>query len=335
MPNDKRFQLLENWIKNTLKWEEASIEVASADASFRRYFRIKHHHKTFVAMDAPPDKEDTQTFIDVTQRLLASGVHAPQIIAKQTELGFLMLEDLGTVPYQNVLNTNSADDLYTDALQTLITLQQANTDGLPSYSSALLLDEMKLMPVWFLGKHLNIELTPSQTDIITRTFDRLTNAIEKQPTGFVHRDYHSRNLMKTAHHNPGIIDYQDAVSGPLTYDLVSLLRDCYIVWPQSKVYQWAVQYKSMAVKHGLIEDIATEGFLRHMDLMGLQRHIKVLGIFCRLKHRDGKEHYLKDLPLTLSYLLNVGRQHPETIALINLFDELTIAELIGTVAIPA
>ena len=333
MLTDNRFQLLQNWIQHTLKWSDSNIEVASADASFRRYFRIKHQGKTYIAMDAPPDKEDIQPFIDVTQRLLDCGVHAPELIAEQAELGFLMMEDLGTVPYQDVLNENSADDLYTDALKALITLQQANTAGLPLYSKDFLLDEMMLMPEWFLGKHLNISLTSTQSDIINRTFYSLTSAIDKQSTGFVHRDYHSRNLMKTTVQNPGIIDYQDAVSGPLTYDLVSLLRDCYVAWPQSKVSEWALQYKTMAIESGLIEDIADEKFLRHMDLMGLQRHIKVLGVFCRLKHRDGKEHYLKDLPLTLSYVLKVGKSQPETIALVKLFDELNISKLIGTVDI--
>lgn len=335
MLTDNRFQLLQSWIQETLNWKNAIIEVASADASFRRYFRIHHQAKTYIAMDAPPDKEDIAPFVDVTQRLLDSGVHAPKIIAEQAELGFLMLEDLGTIPYQDVLNQSSADDLYTDALEALISLQQANIDGLPLYSKDFLHDEMKLMPEWFLGKHLDIKLTTSQQDIINRTFDNLTNAIEEQPTGFVHRDYHSRNLMKTAEQNPGIIDYQDAVSGPLTYDLVSLLRDCYVVWPQSKVSAWALQYKHMAIESGLLKEITDEDFLRHMDLTGLQRHIKVLGIFSRLKHRDGKAHYLEDLPLTLSYVLTVGSKHPETNDLVALFDGLNIPELIGTVDIPA
>ncbi len=335
MINDTRFQLLQKWIQNTLKWQGARIEVASADASFRRYFRVFHQGKSFIAMDAPPEKEDTQPFIDITKRLLQSGVHAPEIIAEETTLGFLMLEDLGSTPYQEVLNNNTADGLYKEALQALITLQKADVTKLPHYDKTLFLQEMSFMPEWFLKTHLGISLTHSQQDIILQCFDSLATAIAEQPTGFVHRDYHSRNLMQVPENNPGIIDYQDAVNGPLTYDVVSLLRDCYIVWPQHQVREWALWYKHQAVSAQLMNDIDNTEFLRQFDLMGLQRHIKVLGIFARLKHRDGKSHYLDDLPLTLSYMLEVGKKHPETAPLIELFKQLKIAGQISTVAIPA
>ncbi|MEE9352207.1 MAG: phosphotransferase [Thiotrichaceae bacterium] len=334
MINDTRFQLLQDWVKNTLKWDDARIEVASADASFRRYFRIHYQSKSFIAMDAPPEKEDTQPFIDITKRLLAVEVHAPEIIAEHTEQGFLILEDLGTVPYQDVLTDTTAENLYKEALQALITLQRADITGLPNYDSALLHQEMELMPEWFLKTHLNIELNDSQKDIIKRSFKHLTEAITQQATGFVHRDYHSRNLMKVGVNNPGIIDYQDAVNGPLTYDVISLLRDCYIVWPKEKVNQWALQYKAMAVENDLMPECDDSAFLRDFDLMGLQRHIKVLGIFARLHHRDGKAHYLEDLPLTLSYVLEIGKDHPETAPLVELFNELEIAKHLGIVEIP-
>ncbi len=338
MINDSRFLLIQDWIKNTLNWNDVTIEVASADASFRRYFRIHYtennEEKTFIAMDAPPEKEDTRPFIDITNRLLDVGVHAPKIIAEQTNLGFLMLEDLGSTPYQGELTNEATNGLYQEALEALVTLQKADTTGLPQYDATLLHEEMALMPEWFLKVHLGIELSASQEKIIEQTFTNLIKAIETQATGFVHRDYHSRNLMKVAKNNPGIIDYQDAVHGPLSYDVVSLLRDCYIVWPQSKVNQWALGYKSLAVEAGLLPTITNTEFLKQFDLMGLQRHIKVLGIFARLNHRDDKAHYLDDLPLTLSYVLEIGKQHPETAALVELLNHLGIAEKIGTVEIP-
>jgi len=335
MMNDRRFLLLQDWIQHTLKWQGATIEVASADASFRRYFRIQYKEKSFIAMDAPPEKEDTKPFIDITKRLLKVGVHAPEIIAEQTDQGFLMLEDLGVIPYQDVLTEEDADQLYREALQTLITLQTADISSLPKYDETLLTQEMDLMPEWFLETHLGISLSSSQKNTINQCFTDLVKAIAEQPTGFVHRDYHSRNLMKVSENNPGIIDYQDAVSGPLSYDVVSLLRDCYIVWPQKQVNEWALYYKNRAVSAQLMPETTNADFLRQLDLMGLQRHIKVLGIFARLKHRDGKSHYLEDLPLTLSYVLEVGKNHPETASLVALLDELNIADYIGTVEISA
>ncbi len=335
MTEDLRFKQLKHWITIDLGWKNARLEVASADASFRRYFRVQHAHQSYIAMDAPPDKEDIRPFIDISQRLLATGVHAPQIIAQHTAQGFLLLEDLGKTPYQEILTPNRADTLYRDALQALITLQQADTTGLAHYNAALLHQEMALMPKWFLQTHLGITLSSSQSHIIEQCFQQLITAIDEQPCQFVHRDYHSRNLMYTQHNNPGIIDYQDAVRGPVSYDLVSLLRDCYVLWPDSKVTEWALYYKSMAVKKQRMPDLADIDFLKQMDLMGLQRHIKVLGIFARLKHRDSKPHYLADLPLTLSYVLHIGKRHPETRPLVELFEKLNIPARIGTVEIPA
>lgn len=336
MKNDSRLEALQGWIKNTVQWPNASIEVASADASFRRYFRVTHTNKTTIAMDAPPEKEDTQPFIDMTQRLRETGVHAPEIIAQDVEQGFLLLEDLGSIDYLDVLNNDTANTLYNDALQALITLQKTNRDNLPHYDKTLLESEMSLMPEWFLSTHLDLNLEESQQGIIAHTLNALSEAIAPQTTGFVHRDYHSRNLLQTTHNNPGIIDYQDAVTGPLTYDLASLLRDCYIAWPVSQVEEWALKYRDMAVSASLLPNNTEDNtFLRDFDLMGLQRHIKVLGIFARLYHRDGKKNYLADLPLTLSYVLTVGKKHPETAALVRLFEDLDIPRKIGTVEIKA
>ncbi len=333
MTHDVRLAGLKNWVKNTLHWHDATIEVASADASFRRYFRVTHAGKTTIAMDAPPDKEDTAPFINITQRLLKTGVHAATIIAENREQGFLLLEDLGTSAYLDKLNNSTADTLYNDALQALITLQKTDRTDLPNYDKTLLHDEMALMPTWFLGTHLNIKLNSQQHALIEQTFAQLCTAIATQTTGFVHRDYHSRNLLQTAKNNPGIIDYQDAVTGPLSYDVVSLLRDCYIAWPVEKVEAWALHYRDKAVAAQLMPATEDAAFIRDFDLMGLQRHIKVLGIFARLYHRDGKENYLNDLPLTLSYVMTVGKKHNETKKLIQLFEELGVPNIIGTIQI--
>jgi aminoglycoside/choline kinase family phosphotransferase len=255
-------------------------------------------------------------------------VHAPKILKQSLEQGFLVLSDLGSIPYLDQLNKDTANTLYNDAIQALIKIQHADTTNLPIYNADLLQIEMQLMPDWFLGTHLKLELNKNQQQTISDTFDALTKAVLEQPQVFVHRDYHSRNLMITTTDNPAIIDYQDAVLGAISYDLVSLLRDCYIQWPTNKVVQWALNYRDQAVDAGLIQAIDDQTFIRWFDLMGLQRHIKVLGIFARLYHRDGKENYLKDLPLTLDYVMQVGQQHPETMALITLFKQLEIAKKI-------
>ena len=332
MTQDIRLQELTLWIQET--WPEATLTVASADASFRRYFRIHNKNETMIAMDAPPEKEDSTPFVDVTQRLLKAGVHAPKILKQSLEKGFLVLSDLGSTPYLDKLNDATADALYDDALEALIKMQQASTSDLPVYNAELLQQEMQLMPEWFLQTHLGLRIDNHQQKIIQQTFDDLTAAILEQPKVFVHRDYHSRNLMVVTENNPAIIDYQDAVLGAITYDLVSILRDCYIAWSNHKVEQWALRYRNKAVGAGLMESIDDKTFIKWFDLMGLQRHIKVLGIFARLCHRDGKKNYLNDLPLTLSYVMQVGKKYPETHALIVLFEQLNIPNTIGTVTLP-
>jgi aminoglycoside/choline kinase family phosphotransferase len=326
MTKDLRLQQLTNWVKKSLP--EASLSVASADASFRRYFRVYCQNQTMIAMDAPPEKEDSNPFIDITQRLLNADVHVPEILEYSLKQGFMLLSDLGSTPYLDRLNNETADDLYADAITALIKIQQADTQGLPVYNADLLQQEMQLMPDWFLGTHLQLDLSASQQKIITDIFTDLSNAVLEQPQAFVHRDYHSRNLMLTENNNPGIIDYQDAVLGAITYDLVSLLRDCYIAWSDNKVEQWALAYRNQAVAAGVIASVDDDTFMRWFDLMGLQRHIKVLGIFARLYHRDGKENYLNDLPQTLDYVLQVGKKHPETQALTQLFAEWEISKKI-------
>ena len=216
----------------------------------------------------------------------------------------------------------------------LVNIQQANSEGLPAYSEALLRQEMSLFPEWFLGTHLGITLSEAEQADLNETFNQLIQSAQQQPQVFVHRDYHSRNLMLTKQHNPGVIDYQDAVLGPVSYDLVSLLRDCYIAWPEQQVRAWVQQYQAMASEHKIIDAVDSDTFYRWFDWMGLQRHLKVLGIFARLSHRDGKQAYLNDLPLTLTYVLSVAKRYPEMASLLALFERYDIAQRIGTVELP-
>ena len=327
---DKRLDQLTHWIHQ--ESPNATIEVASADASFRCYFRITDAGKTSIAMDAPPEQEDCTQFIDITQRLRDAGVHAPEIIRQDLTQGFLLLEDFGSTPYLDVLNSDTANDLYGEALNSLIKIQQASTTGLPEYDDAMLQTEMQLMPEWFLQKHLGITPNSEQQKIIERIFNVITTAVLQQPQVFVHRDYHSRNLMQLENNpagNIGIIDYQDAVLGPITYDLASLLRDCYIQWPNETIAPWVLGFKQQAEQAGLMQNVPDATFIQWFDYMGLQRHIKVLGIFARLNHRDGKSNYLNDLPLTLHYVMEVANKYPLTRPLVELFNEWDIANKIG------
>jgi len=331
MSTDHRLDELTQWVHQ--ERPTATIEVASADASFRRYFRVSQGESSWVAMDAPPDKETLTPFIDITERLLAQQVNAPSIFQRSTDQGFLLLSDLGSTPYLPELNSQTADHLYKDAFNALLKIQQANTEELPSYDDAFLQLEMDLMPDWFLGKHLGVELSDVEKVSLQSVFDCLKENALGQPQVFVHRDYHSRNLMVTEQNNPGVIDYQDAVLGPVCYDLVSLLRDCYISWPEEQVYKWVADYQVLVTEKGLIPQVSSEVFNKWFDFIGLQRHIKVLGIFARLNHRDGKAAYLKDLPLTLSYVITVAKRYPELSGLIDLFERYGIEEKIGKVEI--
>jgi len=343
MSKDLRLEQLTDWIHQY--YPNATIEVASADASFRRYFRVSNFdddntNRTAIAMDAPPEQEDCTPFVDVTQRLRDAGVHAPEIIKQDLKQGFLLLEDFGNTPYLNLLSAQTADKLYGDAIKALVKIQSADTQGLPEYDEAFLQQEMQLMPEWFLQKHLGITPTSEQQKIIDRTLAVISASVLQQPQVFVHRDYHSRNLMVLddslakvrgcPSNNVGIIDYQDAVLGPVTYDLVSLLRDCYIRWPHEKISKWVlIDYKQQAEQAGLISNVKDATFIQWFDYMGLQRHIKVLGIFARLNHRDRKAHYLDDLPLTLHYVMEVANKYPLTRPLVDLFNEWNIPETIG------
>lgn len=307
---DLRLTQLTQWARSQPGLTNASITVASADASFRRYFRVESEQQHFILMDAPPDKEDTGPFIDISRRLEAAGLPAPHIHAMDTEQGFLLLDDFGDESLLAALSDDNVERWYSLALDHLITMQSIDIDGLPAYDKALLMREMELFPEWFLGTHLGIELSTSERRDLNSAFAVLCDSALQQPTGFVHRDYHSRNLMVIDGKALGIIDYQDAVVGPVTYDAVSLLKDCYIDWPTQQVGKFALGFKHRLENssHQLNCDDAT--FLRWFDLMGAQRHLKAIGIFARLNHRDGKNGYLKDIPRTLGYVIQTCEKYP-------------------------
>ena len=306
------------------------LEPLAGDASFRRYLRLRTDRGSFVVMDAPPDKEDSRPFVHVAGLLRAAGVNVPEVHAADLERGFLLLDDLGSESYLDRLDAASAPSLYRDALTALVRFQsRVPADEVPPYDGARLAAELELFPEWFLGAHLGRPPTRSERRVLDEAFDLLIEAALDQPRVFVHRDYHSRNLMVHAR-NPGVLDFQDAVSGPLTYDPVSLFRDAYISWPPPRVYAWLDEYTDLAAGAGLVStDLPVEAvrarLRRDFDLMGIQRHIKVAGIFARLWHRDGKASYLGDIPLVLDYLLEVTPAYPELEALADLFESRDLA----------
>ena len=312
-----RSEALRRFVAATLGDDQNfTLAPASADASFRSYWRVRAGTQSWIVMNAPPDTENLAPWLDIDQRLRAAGVNAPDVLAEDRDQGFLLLADLGTrtyLPELNAANVDASrvDKLYADAFDALLHMQTGvDARGLPDYDRARLVAEMELLPEWFLTRHLGFVPNCEEWDIIEATFTRLTNAALEQPQRFVHRDYHSRNLMIVPENNPGVIDFQDAVIGPITYDLVSLLRDCYVEWPSARVDAWVEQYRRRLISTG-VTDADSAQFRRWFDLMGLQRHLKVLGIFCRLWYRDGKVGYLADLPLTLRYALSVARAYAE------------------------
>jgi N-acetylmuramate 1-kinase len=319
-----RLQQLHHWLSEIFDSKDYQLEPASGDASFRCYFRLIHNNETFIVMDAPPTQENSTTFINIAERLLAVSINVPRIIEKDLQQGFLLLSDLGNKQYLNELTEESADRLYQDAMQTLLHMQQqADTTGLSPYDEKLLLQEMELFRVWLLERHAGLELTTEMERMIGDVFKFLADEALAQPKVFVHRDYHSRNLMLCASSdsqvslaNPGVLDFQDAVCGPFTYDLVSLLKDCYIKWPAEQIRSWAIIFfEQLACDYSEFDQ---QQLIRWFDLMGVQRHLKASGIFARLYHRDGKSGYLKDIPRTLSYIVDLKQDYPELQGLIEL-----------------
>ncbi|MDX1344369.1 MAG: phosphotransferase [Sedimenticolaceae bacterium] len=307
-----RLEQLVTWLSDQPGLRPDTLEQVAGDASFRRYYRVLTvDGVSRIVMDAPPEHEDCHPFVDVTGRLETAGVHVPHIHAQDLEQGFLLLEDLGDIQYLDRLDQDSAARLYGDALHALRTFQaSAPPDGLPPYDEALLRFEMELFREWLCTRHLGLELDVQENAMLDTLFTRLVENALEQPQLFVHRDYHSRNLMLTASNSPGIIDFQDAVRGPITYDLVSLLKDAYIRWPLEQVDSWVEDYVELALQSGLIDAAGARQFQRWFDLMGLQRHIKVAGIFARLYRRDGKAGYLADIPLVLDYIVEMADRYP-------------------------
>lgn len=327
--SDKRLQLLKGWLDQTLDASEYEIKPASTDASFRRYFRLFTGGDSFIAMDAPPDKEDVQPFVRIAERLLSIGLNVPEIFYQDKELGFLLMTDLGKRSYLDELNESTVERLYGDALGALVVLQAgtySEPDFLPEYTESLLMDEMGLFRDWYLAKHLGCSLDSTQSAVLEQTFVYLRDQARAQPRVWVHRDYHSRNLMVYPKHNPGIIDFQDAVLGPVTYDLVSLLRDCYISWPREQVEDWVKGYHQLALESGIPVCEDDDEFLRWFDLMGVQRHLKAVGIFSRLNYRDGKPGYLDDIPRTLGYVIDVSQRHQALTPFYDLLMGLSLSE---------
>jgi aminoglycoside/choline kinase family phosphotransferase len=314
--SDSRLALLTRWVREDLGFDAAQIAPASADASFRRYFRVTRDAASYIVMDAPPDKEDLGPFVTVARLLAGAGLNVPWVLARNEADGLLLLTDLGTRLYLPELTSPAAaEKLYRDAFAALLRLQTAGREaaaGLPPYDEALLRREMQLFPVWFLDRHLGLEPDAREAAMLERLYTTLVEAALAQPQTFVHRDFHSRNLLITREASPGIIDFQDAVRGPVTYDLVSLLKDCYVAWPAARVRDWALQYRESLLRAAFPLDLDPARFLRAFDLMGLQRHVKVLGIFCRLWHRDGKAQYLADLPRVLDHASAAAAAHPAT-----------------------
>jgi N-acetylmuramate 1-kinase len=330
MPDQRQTQAMQ-WLSSLpahFNLRPETLRVASADASFRRYFRVDcqiesdSNVQTVIVMDAPPANEDVKPFIHVAQKLLNTGVRAPKVLASNIEDGFLLLDDLGDATYLGLLNEESAKTLYADAISALIEMQsKADSTNLPLYNRELLLREMRLYSEWYVPRHKNVTLTAKQTERLETSFEKIIANNLAQTTGFVHRDYHSRNLMLVADNNPGIIDFQDAVVGPLTYDLVSLLKDAYIRWEEDQVMDWCIRYWEQARKQGLNLPTQFGDFYRDFEWMGLQRHLKILGIFARLNYRDGKSRYLNDIPLVLEHSIKVCQRYSDLFELRNLLLE--------------
>jgi len=303
---------------STTQYKNHAIEIASVDASFRQYFRLTLDDTTVLLMDSSLEKESLNPFIDVTNRLLAVGVKAPMILEKNLRDGFLIIEDFGNIHYLNLLNQQNYKTLYSKAIDIIVNMQKADTSYLALYDKTFLHFEMDLMQEWYLEKQLQLTLNDTQKEIIKIALDTISNIVLSQPQDiFVHRDFHSRNIMLSKDEEIGVIDYQDAMSGAITYDLVSLLKDCYIAYDRDEILKLILEFRD---KKGL--NTEDEEFIKWFDFTGMQRHIKVLGIFSRLSLRDSKDGYLKDIPLTLSYLLDTASRYKETKELAKLLQEL-------------
>lgn len=313
---NKRFLQLSNWLGASLRLPVQSIQPLAGDASFRHYYRVSVPDMTYILMDAPPEKEDCKPFIAIDAEFIKAGVHAPAIIASNLTDGFLLLEDFGNTLLLSALNDTSADSLYRQAIHVLVKLQAITSIKdyhLPPFDAAHMLREMQLFTEWFIEQELNLTLSGQEQQLIQQTFATIIQRIEKQPYTCVHRDYHSRNLMVLADGDLGVLDFQDAVWGPITYDLISLLKDCYTVCPRTQMLELVGYYHHLATAHGILREKNLSEFIDDFDWVGIQRHLKVIGIFSRLHLRDHKPGYLKDIPTAMRYLMEG----------LELFDEFT------------
>ncbi|MCM5679192.1 phosphotransferase [Schlegelella sp. S2-27] len=327
--DDRRRVAFERWLAGLGRHgiDPRSVRSASADASFRRYFRVDAAHGSLIVMDAPPAQEDCRPFVKVARLLRGAGLNAPEVIEWDEAEGFMLLSDLGSTTYLAQLDAGSAPALYDDATAALVKMQGiAAEHALPPYDRELLTRELQLFPDWYVARHSGVVLDDNERILLERSFELILRNTLAQPRVLVHRDYHSRNLMVCGGlgepANPGIIDFQDAVWGPVTYDLVSLLRDAYIEWDEEQQIDWAVRYWEKARKAQLPVAADFGEFWRDFEWMGLQRHLKVLGIFCRLSHRDGKDGYLKDLPLVWRYAHRVTTRYSSLTPLARLLERL-------------
>jgi aminoglycoside/choline kinase family phosphotransferase len=325
---DLRLAQLDTWLASLSLVDAASRRPASTDASFRRYFRLDvlpamqdKLGATLIAMDAPPERENVPAFIHVDGLLFDAGVTVPAIVARDVERGYLLISDLGTTTYLARLDSDNAGFMYSDAIDALIAFQLTSEPGvLPEFDRAFVLREMNLFPEWFVARHLGVTMTPAQQAILDKVFETITSNVLAQQQVYMHRDYHSRNLMWLEQGNPGVLDFQDAVYGPITYDLASLMRDAYIQWDEEFVLDWVVRYWQSAKKIGLPVNPDIDAFYRDFEFMALQRHLKILGIFCRLNYRDSKPVYMGDLPTVLDYVRKTCNRYIELKPLVRLLD---------------
>lgn len=339
MNNDLRLAQLHTWLtsqtldlpffKGKLGGTNIELTPASSDASFRRYFRLKLNNQSLIVMDAPPPQENKncRPFVKIAYLLAKQGLNVPHILASDLEQGFLLLTDLGTHTWLEILNADNADSLFTKAIDSLVKLQLTDqTPELPIYNEALLQRELSLFPEWYLGRHCNIVLTETQQLLWEKICKKLINSALQQSSVLVHRDYMPRNLMQSEP-NPGILDFQDAVYGPVTYDITCLFKDAFVSWPQAKVERWLKQYWQQATQQYINVPDSFENFLLASDLMGVQRHLKVIGIFARILHRDGKPKYAQDIPRFFAYINDVIARNPtELPELKSLFEQLNLLE---------
>jgi aminoglycoside/choline kinase family phosphotransferase len=301
------------WVRRTLGDPALTLQPASSDASFRSYWRTEHDGQSWIVMDSPPEREDPRPWLAIGDRLAAAGLHVPKVAAQDLQQGLLLIEDLGSRLYLAELNEANADRLYGDAMDALFAMQtRVACEDLPPFDHTVLVNGLEVMPEWFLERHLGHTPSCEEWDVLEAAFDVVIRNALAQPRCFVHRDYHSRNLLVTDANSPGVIDFQGALHGPLTYDLASLLRDAYIAWPRARVEGWVESYRQRLRHAGVIgEDIDAARFLRWFDLTGLHRHVRVLGQFYRLWYRDGKQGYLADVPQVYRYVIEVARSYPE------------------------